>query len=104
MKLDVEHLSTVKKKINVIMPKETVAEKIGNAYDRKRKEAKVKGFRQGKAPRSILEKYYGGQVLDDVLNDILKETYPKVIESEGLEPVSFPEYGKNFSARKIYKR
>ena len=93
MKFDVENVSAVKKKISIVMPDAKVREKFNKAYNMVRRSAKINGFRPGKAPRSVLEKHYGGQVMDDVLNDILKEAYPKVIEKEGLEPVSYPEYG-----------
>lgn len=93
MKFDVENISTVKKKINIVFPGEKVGEKIDKAYNRLRKTVKVNGFRPGKAPRNILEKHYKDRVLGEVLDDILKESYPEIIEKEGLEPVAYPDFG-----------
>ena len=93
MKFDIESISSVKKKINIVFPGDKVGEKIDKAYNRLRKTVKVNGFRPGKAPRNILEKQYKDRVLGEVLDDILKESYPEVIAKEGLEPVAYPDFG-----------
>jgi len=93
MKFDVEELSSVKKKINVVLPKEMLSDKIDKAYRKLAKTAKVKGFRPGKAPRSVLEKSYGGQVVEDVMNEVIQEGYSRAVEEKGLQPVSYPHFG-----------
>lgn len=93
MKFDVESISSVKKKINVVFPGEKVGEKIDKAYNKLRKTVKINGFRPGKAPRNILEKQYKDRVLGEVLDDILKESYPEIIAKEGLQPVAYPDFG-----------
>ena len=93
MKFDVEELSSVKKKINIVLPKEMLTEKINKAYKKLAKTANVKGFRPGKAPRSVLEKNYGGQVVEDVMNEVIQEGYSKAVEEKNLQPVSYPHFG-----------
>ena len=93
MKFDVEELSSIKKKINVVLPKEMLKEKIDKAYKKLAKTAKIKGFRPGKAPRSVLEKSYGGQVVEEVMNEVIQEGYSKAVEENGLQPVSYPHFG-----------
>lgn len=52
----------------------------------------IPGFRKGKAPRSIVEKYYGVEVLyDDTIKEIYPEAYDKAIEQESIFPVDLPE-------------
>lgn len=93
MKFDVEHISSVKKKISIVVPSEKVGEKIDRAYGRLKMKAKIKGFRPGKAPRSVLEKYYRDQVIEEVLNEAIQESYSKVLEEEEINPVSYPHFG-----------
>lgn len=93
MKFEVEELSSVKKKINVVLPKDMLTEKINKAYKKLAKTATVKGFRPGKAPRSVLEKNYGGQVVEDVMNEVIQESYSKAVEENDLQPVSYPHFG-----------
>ncbi|OPX42940.1 trigger factor [Ruminiclostridium hungatei] len=52
----------------------------------------VPGFRKGKAPRNIVERYYGEQALyDDAINIVCSEAYDQAVEEKNLEPVDRPE-------------
>ena len=52
----------------------------------------IPGFRKGKAPRSIVERFYGEQVLyDDAINIVCSETYDNAVEENNLNPVDRPE-------------
>ncbi len=53
-----ENLSEVKRKLLVEVPSAEVTEEVDRAYRDLGKKAKVKGFRPGKVPRSVLEMYY----------------------------------------------
>jgi len=52
----------------------------------------VPGFRKGKAPRYMVERYYGEEVLyEDAINIICSEAYDKAIEETDIVPVDRPE-------------
>lgn len=52
----------------------------------------IPGFRKGKAPRKIVERYYGEQVLyEDAINEICPELYDEAVEQNELHPVERPE-------------
>ena len=52
----------------------------------------VPGFRKGKAPRSIVERYYGEQALyDDAINIVCSEAYDLAIDENNIHPVDRPE-------------
>lgn len=52
----------------------------------------IPGFRRGKAPRYIVEKFYGEQVLyEDAINIICPDAYDQAIEENDLHPVDKPE-------------
>lgn len=52
----------------------------------------VPGFRKGKAPRNIVERYYGEQVLyDDAINIVCAEAYDQAVDEKNLYPVDRPE-------------
>ena len=63
------------------------------AYLENRKKFAVNGFRKGKAPKHVLEMYYGkGLFYEDALNDLFAEHYPAVLEKEkdAFTPVGDP--------------
>lgn len=52
----------------------------------------IPGFRKGKAPRKIVERYYGEQVLyEDAINFVCPEAYDEAVEKNNIHPVDMPE-------------
>lgn len=52
----------------------------------------IPGFRKGKAPRYIVEKFYGEQVLyEDAINVVCPDAYDKAVEENDIHPVDKPE-------------
>ncbi|HOJ12276.1 MAG TPA: trigger factor [Clostridiales bacterium] len=52
----------------------------------------IPGFRKGKAPRKIIERYYGEQVLyEDAINFICPETYDQAVKEHNINPVDRPD-------------
>src|SRR3990172_9232326 len=91
MRFDVENISAVKKKISVEIPAERVVSEIEAAYGRLKNQVKMDGFRKGKVPRPVLERYYHSQVNYDVLSKLISESYKRVLSEHGIVPVSDPE-------------
>ncbi len=68
-------------------------EAIEKAYRETRHKYAVNGFRKGKAPKHVLELYYGkGLFYEDALNILYAEHYPQILEKEkdSLFPVGDP--------------
>lgn len=102
MKFTVEDVNTVKKILHVEITKEDVAGELDEAYKNLKKGAKVKGFRPGKAPRSVLERFYkkdvnsnvSSKLIQDSLNNAIKEAELKLIGNPIVDP---PELNGNES-------
>jgi trigger factor len=90
MKASVEEISQVKRKLTVELDAEEVDKKIEDAYRLLKKQAKIRGFRPGKAPREILERYYGEQVARDVTKDLVNDTLPEAFEQTNTYPLTMP--------------
>lgn len=90
MKTTVEEISSVKKKILVEIESKDVDQKIDSVFKKYVKNAKIKGFRPGKVPVKMVERYYGDQVLEDAATDIVRETLAKAIHETEVYPLSMP--------------
>jgi trigger factor len=90
MKASVEEISPIKKKVSVEIPEDQVVKEVESAYKDLGKKAKIKGFRPGKVPRNILERYFKDYVKTGVIQKLIEETYPKALSETHLEPVSPP--------------
>src|SRR5512137_1039146 len=91
MKVSVEDVSSVKKKITVIIPPDVVNSAVEDAYVALNKKAKVKGFRPGKIPRHVLKSIFKDQVKADVTEKLFGDSYSKALTEAGIRPVSYPE-------------
>jgi trigger factor len=91
MNVIVEDISSVKKKINIELPPELVTKEVDDAFKKLQKTAKLKGFRPGKAPRSVLERVYQKDVAADVASKLIQDSVFKAIENAGLKIVAPPE-------------
>ena len=91
MEVRVEDISTLTKKITVTLPEDVAQPKLDEAYEKLRKDIKIKGFRKGKVPRTIIVKTYKPQVEAEVGEKLVQDTYFDAIEKEGVDPVVHPE-------------
>jgi trigger factor len=61
------------------------------AYQRLVKKTNVPGFRKGKAPRAMLERYLGKEsLLEDALNNLIPQAYENAIKEQEIEAFARP--------------
>jgi trigger factor len=91
MNVTIEEKSSVKKILHIEVPAETVKAQLDEAYNGLKKTAKIKGFRPGKAPRSVLERIYKKDVNADVASRLIQESYVEALRETKLSPVAAPK-------------
>jgi trigger factor len=91
MQVNVEHLSSIKKKINFEIPADRVLAETQKAFAEIRKRAVIPGFRKGKAPEGLIRKSYQGQVESDVIKNLFNDHYFSYIQENKIFPVAHPE-------------
>jgi trigger factor len=91
MKVTVEDIGPVQKRLSVEIPADVVSKEFDSAYKQLKKGANIKGFRKGKAPRSILERHYGPQVESEVLEKLIKQSLPDALKEANVELVLDPQ-------------
>ena len=82
--------SSVLRRLAVEVDAKRVKRTFDRAYRDLAKNVAVKGFRPGKAPRSVLERLYGASVAEQIERTLVGETLAEAIERAGLEPVAEP--------------
>ena len=103
MKTTLEDITPVKKRLRVEIDAEEVEKKLNQAYGDIRNKVRIPGFRPGKAPRKILERYYGNQVREDVTKELITDSFPKAVDEAKTFPLGQPlleketlKQGENF--------
>lgn len=91
MKVTVDDKSSVKKQLHIEVPLETVTAELDSAYRSIKKNAKIKGFRPGKAPRSVLERLFKKDVHSDVSAKLIQSSFMEAIKETDLNIVGTPK-------------
>ena len=78
--------------LTIEMEPAEVEESLEKSYHRLVQKTRIPGFRKGKAPRAILERYIGKESLfEDTLNNLLPEAYEKAIAEQEIEAIAQPQ-------------
>ena len=92
MKVTKEQQEKNSVKLTITVDAETFEKGVQKAYLKNVKKIALPGFRKGKAPRKIIEQYYGaGVFFEDAINFVCPEAYEEALKETGVEAVSRPE-------------
>ncbi len=90
MNVRIEEISSIARKLHFEIGAEHVDQEIERAFRKIGKTAKIKGFRPGKVPQSVLEQYYGGQMEREVLGRLINDSYFKALDDHAIPAVGEP--------------
>ena len=87
----VEDIGPARKRLTIIIPPETISEKLEDSVDTLAASTSLPGFRKGRAPRKLLERRFGAAVRTETKNQLLADAYAKAIEDKSIQAVGDPE-------------
>lgn len=87
-----EVVSALKRKVNFNVSKEVVNSQVAEQLKKYARQAKVQGFRPGKAPKHIVEQMYGGKAYEDALNEQLNKKFVDQLVEHKLNIVGYPKF------------
>jgi trigger factor len=90
IRVEVENLSPVKKKIEVEIGAETAQEELDRVAREFAKQARLPGFRSGKAPIGLVKRHFQDEIRGEVLNKLIPESYGLALKEKSLEPLGQP--------------
>ncbi len=91
MKIQVETVSPIERKVTIEVDPDRVAEELERAYADLGRRVKLKGFRPGKAPRKVLERNFRAEVESEVSQKIVAQTFAEAAKVESIDLVAPPE-------------
>jgi len=94
MQLTIEDISPVEKRVDFEVPWPEVAAKLDKAYDKLRREVRLKGFRPGKVPRQVVEKLYKARVEDEVSREVVEMAIVQAVQEKQIAPIAPPSVEK----------
>lgn len=95
MKVNAEKLEGNKAKLTIEVAPETFEKSMDKAFRQVVKKISIPGFRKGKAPRHVVERMYGREILlEDAINDAVPEAFSQALDEIGseYECIVYPKY------------
>jgi trigger factor len=91
MKVDVQELGACARRLDVEIAPENVKKELDQAYRELAKKVSIRGFRKGKIPRPVLERYHRSSVEDEVLQKLIPSSFEQAVKGQGLRAVGQPK-------------
>jgi trigger factor len=90
MDVSIEETGPVERRLHIEIPTTDVDAAFAAFFGEMRRTAHIKGFRPGKAPRDVLEKYFGERAAGEVLERLVGESLGKAITDHELDVIGEP--------------
>ena len=88
MQVSVESVGNLERRMTLRVPAESVEGQVGGRLREIARTARIKGFRPGKVPATVIEQRYGAQVRGEILDDLLQQGFERgVRENEDRKSV-----------------
>jgi trigger factor len=90
MQVSVENTGELERRLTVQVPGEQIQEKINSKLKELSQQVRLKGFRPGRVPLSVVKQRFGKQVRRDIVNETVQTSLQQAIQEEQLRPASMP--------------
>ncbi|HYA31636.1 MAG TPA: trigger factor [Thermodesulfovibrionales bacterium] len=86
----VEDITTTRKRLTIEISPDDIEREIRDAFEKLKRKTTLPGFRTGKAPMELIEKKFGREVEQDVLDRVIPRGYLDALKEANLVPVANP--------------
>ncbi|MEW6354125.1 MAG: trigger factor [Pseudomonadota bacterium] len=86
MHVSVENTGALERRITVEVPAARIDQEVKSRLKSLASRARFDGFRPGKAPFAVVERRFGGKVREEVLGDLIHQTFQEAVASQKLRP------------------
>lgn len=91
MKVEVHELNSCARRLEIEIAPEHVKKELDQAYRELAKKVVIRGFRKGKVPRPVLERYHRSSVEDEVMQKLIPSSFEQAVKDQGLRAVGQPK-------------
>ncbi len=91
LNIKVEEPSKISRKLTIKVPAQIVAKRFERGLAEAQKTAKLKGFRPGQAPISVIRQYFGEDVRHRVFHSLIDESYREALRSKKILAIGAPQ-------------
>lgn len=90
MQVSVENTGNIERKMTVTLPAERIENEVDKRLKSMRGRVRIDGFRPGKVPFAVVKQRYGASVHQEVVGDVLQESFGEAAAQEQLRVAGLP--------------
>src|SRR5262245_21788143 len=90
MQVSLTATAGLERRLEVAVPAQQVSTEVEQRLKQISRTARLKGFRPGKAPFSVIRRQYGEQVHTEVVGDLIRSSFAEAVNQEKLNPAGGP--------------
>ncbi len=90
MQVSVERTEGLERRMVVQVPADRLEGEVQSRLQNLARTVRLDGFRPGKVPFKVVQKRFGAQVRQEVVNDVLQQTYGEALRAKELNPAGAP--------------
>src|ERR1700689_4042393 len=90
MQVSVESVGKLERRMRVQVPAERVSKEIDSRLKELTRTARLKGFRPGKAPLTVIRQQFGQQVHREVIGELMQSSFAEAVSQKQLAPAGSP--------------
>ena len=90
MQASIETISTLERKMTIAVPAERVETQVEQRLNEAARTVQLKGFRKGKVPVKVVKERYGSSVRQEVLGEVMSQSYYEALGQHKVRPASQP--------------
>jgi trigger factor len=91
MQVSIQTTSGLERKLTVGIPADRVDSEVNSRLQKAVGNVKLDGFRPGKVPMKVMKQRFGAGVRQEVLQDVMNQTFSEAIVQENLKPAGMPQ-------------
>jgi trigger factor len=101
MQVSIETISGLERRLTVGVPAERIDVEVNSRLQKAARDVKLPGFRPGKVPMKIMRQRFGPGVRQEVLGEVMSQSFQEAVVQEKLRPAGQPSIEpKNMEAGK----
>lgn len=90
MQVSIETTTGLERRLTIGVPAQRIDDEVNKRLQKAAGQAKIDGFRPGKVPMKVLRQRYGGGVRQEVIGEVMSQSFYEAVVKEELQPAGQP--------------
>ncbi len=90
MQVSIETTSALERRLTIGVPADRIEGEVNSRLQKAAQQARLPGFRPGKVPMKVVRQRFGDGVRQEVLGEVMSQTFYEAVQQENLKPAGRP--------------